>query len=184
VAFTGMTDSDIADLYAFLRTQPASAQPSRKDDIRFPFNIRPLLVFWRVLHFRHGPLDPVAGQTAEWNRGRYLAEAVAHCGECHTPRNALGGLENDKAYAGDPDLEAPNITPGSKSSGKWTVAELTEVLNSGMTPDGDYVAGEMATVVDGTAKLTDADRKAIAAYIKSMPARASTPGKPKAKKPS
>ena len=179
VAFSGMTDADIADLYAFLRAQPASAQPSRAGNVRFPFSIRPLLLGWRILYFRHGPLEPVAGQTAEWNRGRYLAEAVAHCSECHTPRNPLGGLEGNKAYAGNPDLDAPNITPGAKKAGKWSVSDIAEVLNSGMTPDGDYVAGDMATVAEGTAKLTDADRKAIAVYIKSMPARASTPGKPK-----
>jgi mono/diheme cytochrome c family protein len=126
-------------------------------------------------------LAPVVGKTAEWNRGRYLSEAVAHCQECHTPRNALGGRNDDDAYAGNPDgpdgQKAPNITSNPKGAGKLGLADLEELLNSGALPDGDYVGGGMAMVVNGTAKLTPADRHAIAVYIKSIPSRASTPKK-------
>jgi mono/diheme cytochrome c family protein len=177
-AFSGMTDQDISDLYAYLRAQPTSAQPSKADKVKFPFNMRPLLGFWRVLYFREGPLQPVAGQTAEWNRGRYLAEAVAHCGECHTPRNALGGLDKSRAYAGEPHgpdgQKTPNITPGGKLA-SWSVDDIAELLDSGMTPDGDYTGGEMATVVNGTAKLNAADKHAIAVYVKSLAPHASAP---------
>ena len=180
-AFTGMTDQDIADLWAYLKTVPASAQPSKPHDLKFPFSFRPILLGWRVLFFHKGPLEPVAGQSAEWNRGRYLAEAVAHCGECHSPRNVLGGIDFNHAYAGNPDgpdgQRAPNITSHPKGVGKMSVADLAELLNTGATPDGDYVGGGMALVVDGTAKLSAADRKAIAVYIKSIPAQESTPKK-------
>lgn len=184
-AFSGMTDQDISDIYAFLRAQPLSSQPSKPNAVKFPFNMRPLLGFWRLLFFREGPLQPVQGQTAEWNRGRYLAEAVAHCGECHTPRNALGGLDNSRAYAGDPHGpggKTPNITPGGKLA-KWSVDDIAELLDSGMTPDGDYTGGEMATVVNGTAKLSAADKHAIAVYVKSLAPHPSAPA-PAAAKPS
>lgn len=182
-AFSGMTDQDISDLYAYLRAQPTQSQPSKPNAVKFPFNMRPLLGFWRVLFFHEGPLQPVQGQSAEWNRGRYLAEAVAHCQECHTPRNALGGLDNSRAYAGDPHGpggKTPNITPGGKL-GKWSVDDIAELLDSGMTPDGDYTGGEMATVVNGTGKLNAADRHAIAVYVKSLTAHPSAPAPAAAK---
>jgi mono/diheme cytochrome c family protein len=177
-AFTGMTDGDIADLYAFLRTQPAMASPNRPQQAKPPFNIRLLLLGWRLLFFHEGPLAPVAGQSADWNRGRYLAEAVGHCQECHTPRGALGQLDTAQAYAGNPKgpdgQKAPNLTSGPAGLGKWSVSDVEELLNSGMTPSGDYIGSGMALVVDGTGKLTPADRHAIAVYIKSLPAKAST----------
>ena len=179
-SFTGMTDQDISDIYAFLRAQPTQSQPTKANAVKFPFGMRPLLGFWRLMFFRSGPMEPVTGQTAEWNRGRYLAETVAHCGECHTPRNALGGIDNGRAYAGDPHGpggKTPNLTPGGPV-GKWTVDDLAELLDSGMTPDGDYTGGEMATVVNGTAKLTAADRKAIAVYVKSLKPQQSAPATP------
>jgi mono/diheme cytochrome c family protein len=180
-AFTGMTDQDIADLWAYLKAQPASARPNKPHQLKPPYGFRPLLIGWRLLFFHPGPLAPVAGKTAEWNRGRYLSEAVAHCQECHTPRNALGGRNDDDAYAGNPDgpdgQKAPNITSNPKGAGKLSLADLEELLNSGALPDGDYVGGGMAMVVNGTAKLTPADRHAIAVYIKSLPSRPSTPKK-------
>ncbi|HUO22588.1 MAG TPA: cytochrome c [Caulobacteraceae bacterium] len=177
-AFTGMTDQDISDLYAYLRAQPTSANATPHNAIPFPFNIRPTLAFWRLMFFHKGPLKPVAGQSAEWNRGRYLAEAVAHCQECHTPRNVLGGLDNGRAYAGEPhgpdNQRAPNITPGGWTK-SWSADDVAEMLDSGMEPDGDYVGGSMATVVEGTTKLSLADRKAIGVYMKSLAAKPSAP---------
>ncbi len=180
-SFTGMTDGDIGDLYAYLRTAPTSAQPSKAQDVKFPFSVRPLMAFWRVLFFRSGALAPVAGQSAEWNRGRYLSETVVHCQECHSPRNLLGAIDKANGYSGNVDEpKAPNITPGNKTVAAYTVDNLVDLLDTGMTPDGDYMGGEMATVVEGTTKLSAADRHAIAVYVKSLPARASKPAKPKA----
>ena len=183
-SFTGMSDQDIADLWAYLKTVPASAQPSKPQQAKAPYGIRPLLLGWRALFFREGPLKPVAGQSAEWNRGRYLAEAVVHCQECHSPRNGLGAIDSKNAYAGNPDgpdkQDAPNITQDPKAIGKLTVADLRDMLKTGQTPDGDYLGGGMSQVVEGTAKLSQADRDAIITYIRTIPARASTPKKPKA----
>ena len=184
-AFSGMSDQDISDLWAYMKTIPASNRASKAHETKFPFGMRPLLLGWRVMFFHKGPLEPVAGKSAEWNRGRYLAEAVAHCGECHSPRNALGGIDDKNAYAGNPkgpdNQNAPNITPHKDGIPSWGVAEIEEILNSGGKPDGDYVGGGMGLVVEGTAKLSAADRKAIAVYIKSLPPKASPP-KPAAKK--
>jgi mono/diheme cytochrome c family protein len=180
-AFSRMSDADIADLWAYLKTVPASTRPSHEHEPKPPFGWRPLLLVWRVLFFHKGPQAPVAGQSAEWNRGRYLAEAVAHCGECHSPRNMLGGIVGKNAYAGNPDgpdhQNAPNITADPKGIGPMSLADLEEVLTSGALPSGDYVGGGMGLVVEGTAKLPLADRHAIAVYIKSLPARPSTPKK-------
>jgi mono/diheme cytochrome c family protein len=180
-SFSKMTDQDIADLWAFLKIQPASAQPSKPQQAKAPYGIRPLLFGWRTLFFRPGVLKAVAGQSAEWNRGRYLSEAVVHCQECHSPRNPLGAIDEKNAYAGNPDgpdnQKAPNITSDPKAIGKLTVADLEEMLKTGATPDGDYLGGGMAQVVEGTGKLTEADRHAIITYIRSIPARPSTPKK-------
>ena len=176
-AFTGMTDQDIADLWAYLKTVPAVAQPSKPQAAKAPYGIRPLLTGWRVLYFHQGPLKAQAGLTAEQQRGRYLSEAVVHCQECHSPRNGLGAIEPDKAYAGNPTgpdgQDAPNITP--TGIGKLTQADLQEMLKTGMTPDGDYLGSGMGQVVEGTSKLTQADRDAIIAYIRTIPAKPSTP---------
>lgn len=179
-SFTGMTDQDIADLYAYLMAQPPLPQSDKPNAVHFPFNWRFLLIGWRLLYFHEGPLQPVAGASEEWSRGRYLAEAVAHCQECHTPRNFLGGLERGAAYAGNPhgpdNQKAPNITADPQTGiGKWSVGDIETVLKTGITPDFDTVGSGMGEVVKGTAKLTDADRHAIAVYIKSLPPKPATP---------
>jgi len=178
-SFTGMSDADISDLYAYIMAQKPVSLRNKRHDIRFPFGFRRLQFFWRLLFFTPGPLAPVAGQSAEWNRGRYLAEAVVHCEECHTPRNFLGALEHDHAFAGNPDgpdgQKAPDITPDPDTGiGKWSLGDIEEVLANGIKPDGDIVGSGMAEVVEGTGKLTDADRHAIAVYIKSLSPRPAT----------
>ncbi len=181
-SFSGMTDQDINDLWAYLRTVPAAAVPSKPHQVKAPFGFRPLLIGWRLLFFREGPLKPAPGLSVQQQRGRYLSEAVVHCQECHSPRNGLGAIERDKAYAGNPvgpdGQNAPNLTP--TGIGKLTQSDLRDMLSSGMTPDGDFLGSGMADVVLGTAKLTQADRDAIIAYVRTVPARPSTP-KPKKK---
>ena len=172
-SFTGMSDADISDLWAFLRAQAPVEQRNKRHEVSFPFNFRFGLVFWRTLFFREGPLAPDPAHDAEWNRGRYLADAVAHCGECHTPRNFLGAMKTSEAYAGNPagpdGQKAPNITPDpAKGIGKWSFDDIETVLKTGQLPDFDFVGSGMAEVVKGTSELTDADRHAIAVYLKSL----------------
>ena len=115
-----------------------------------------------------------ATQSAEWNRGAYLSTALAHCVECHTPRNLAGGLKTKLRYAGTvdgPEGElAPNITPDVKTGiGSWTLEDIVWLLQSGFKPDGDDVQGVMSEVVEhGYEHLAEADVRAIAVYIQSL----------------
>ncbi len=174
-SFTGLTDGDIADLYAYLKTQPPVAQPNKPHDVTPPFGFRFGLVFWRLFFFDEGPWQPDPAHDAVWNRGSYLANAVAHCGECHTPRNFMGAMKTSQAYSGNPkgpdNQRAPNITPDpEKGIGKWSLEDIETVLKTGQLPYFDYVGSGMAEVVKGTSRLTDEDRHAIAVYLKSLKA--------------
>jgi mono/diheme cytochrome c family protein len=143
--------------------------------VRAPFGWRPLMGIWRALFFKPGPIQAQPDHSEEWNRGNYLVHAVVHCEECHTPRNFMGALKASKAFSGNiggPDGQnAPNITSDVESGiGSWSIEEIAHLLKTGETPDFDSVASGMAGVVRGTKKLTDADRHAIAVYLKSVPA--------------
>lgn len=160
---------DLADLYAFIQTLPASDVPSEPHDVGFPFSIRRAVGGWNLLYARGGfvvddPLSPEA------ERGRYLAEALAHCGECHTPRDAIGGLDRNRWLAGAPDPSGrgtiPNITPAALG---WSGAEIAAYLNDGFTPEFDVVGGHMRSVVMNMGELGDAERNAIAQYLLELP---------------
>lgn len=173
-SFTKMTDQDILDLKAYIFSLPAVSQATREHDIDFPYGWRFTVWFWKQLNFTSGAFLPDPGQSGEWNRGAYLAEALAHCGECHTPRGSLGGLDTSLAYSGTtegPEGEkVPNISPDADTGiGSWSPKDVIRVLRTGQLPDGDFVGSVMGEVVAGTSKLTDADRQAIAVYIMSQP---------------
>ncbi len=172
-SFTRLTDRDSSDLYAYLMSVPPAAVANLPHRARQPFGWRPLLVVWRALFFREGPIAADPRRSSEWNRGNYLVHALAHCEECHTPRNALGGLKTEQSFAGNfagaDGQNAPNITSDPETGiGNWSVEEIQHLLKSGMTPDSDLVGSGMKAVVESTSKLTDADRRAIAVYIKSV----------------
>jgi len=176
-SFTNMTETDMRALKAFIFTLKPVAKPSRPHDVGFPYNLRFTLYFWKMLFFEQGPYRPNAAKSAEWNRGAYLALAVVHCSECHTPRNSLGGLEKSRWFTGakkgeGPEGEGvPNIR-SDKGGGirKWTREQVATYLETGEDPGGDYAGSLMFDVVDqGTGRLSDADRKAIATYVKDLP---------------
>ncbi|MDX1483038.1 MAG: cytochrome c [Alphaproteobacteria bacterium] len=173
-SFTLMTDRDLKDLWAHMLTVPPVARPSRRHELNFPFNIRWGVWLWKVLYLSKGPYVPEPGRSQSWNRGAYLVEAVTHCGECHTPRTALGGLRRKLWLGGNADgpegERVPNITPDLKTGiGRWSFDEIVDSLESGSLPDGDEFGSLMADVVEyGTSKLTDDDRRAIAEYLKSL----------------
>jgi mono/diheme cytochrome c family protein len=143
--------------------------------LRFPFGWRWLIRLWQWWYFRPGTFQQVATQTPEWNRGAYLATALAHCGECHTPRTFLGGLNLSMSYAGaadGPEGElAPNITPDETTGiGKWSSADVVWYLQTGLKPDGDDTQGLMSELIEhGYKHLTEADLRAIAVYLRSLP---------------
>ncbi|MBD3763364.1 MAG: cytochrome c [Rhodobacterales bacterium] len=159
---------DIADLHAYLGTLPADPTPSLPHRIGFPFNIRATLGAWKALYT--GRDWAVQGDlTAQETRGRYLAEALGHCGECHTPRDPLGGMDLSRWLAGAPNPSGqgtiPNITPAKLT---WSAEEVAEYLTSGFTPDYDSAGGHMAHVVANLAQLPAEDRAAIAAYLQRV----------------
>ncbi|MSP82123.1 MAG: diheme cytochrome C-type [Alphaproteobacteria bacterium] len=174
-SFTGMTDPDLADLWAYLRTIPAIAAPNRDHELDAPFGWRFLLPLWTSLYLEQGPLIDDPERSASWNRGRYLVEALAHCGECHTPRDLLGGMDRDRWLAGTADGpeggSVPNITPDPETGiGAWSDDAIRRVLRSGMLPDGDFVGGAMAEAGESFRHLTDADLDAIVTYLRGVPA--------------
>ncbi|TNF23116.1 MAG: c-type cytochrome [Rhodobacteraceae bacterium] len=174
-SYTHMADRDIVDLWAYLQTLPASSEPSVGHDVGFPFNIRRSLGGWKFLFLKDDWVMDGNDLGAELTRGRYLVEALGHCAECHTPRNALGGLDRGRWMAGAPDPSGkgtiPALTPDKLT---WSETDIAYYLETGFTPEFDSAGGHMAKVVTNTAKLEAEDRAAIAAYLKALP----VPGSP------
>lgn len=174
-SYTGMTDADIRDLYAYLLAQPPASTANKPHQIDFPFGFRPLMGIWNRLYLKRGPLRPDPARSPEWNRGAYLVQALGHCGECHTPRNALGALDWERPLAGNengPEGGAvPNLTTDPETGiGRWSAKDITYLLETGLKPDGDEVGAAMGEVVEAsTGKLSAEDRDAIATYLKSLP---------------
>lgn len=167
-SYVHMDAQDVTNLKAFLDTLPAGSTPSRPHDVSFPFNIRALLGGWKLLFLTPDWALNNKDLTAAETRGRYLVEALGHCTECHTPRNALGGLERDHWLEGGvlPGGEqAPNLV---ETMGFWTKEDVAEYLSSGFTPDFDSVGGEMVEVVENFKHLSDEDRLAVGAYLEKL----------------
>ena len=173
-SFTKLTDQDLHDLWAYLRTIPPVSRVSTGHQLSFPFSVRWGLAAWQWLYFKPGQWQPDPALNDEQNRGAYLVLAVAHCGECHTPRTALGGLDHARWLAGarmpDDGRAAPNLTSGADGLADWSVNDFAFALEIGETPEGGAFEGEMAKVVrNSTSRLTKADRLAIARYLKAVP---------------
>jgi mono/diheme cytochrome c family protein len=171
-SYHNMTYDDLRDLFAYLKTLPPVAGAVRAHDLRFPFNIRRLVGFWKLLFFDSKPLKPDASKSAQWNRGAYLANGPGHCAECHSPRDAFGAVIESLRFTGGPSPDGqggvPNITQYNLKN--WSERDIAGTLNDGGTPDAGLVGGNMIEVVANTSKLTTGDRAAIAVYIKSLPA--------------
>jgi mono/diheme cytochrome c family protein len=169
-SYQRMAFSDLRDLFAYLKTLPAISGRVRDHDLPFPFSVRRLLGGWKLLFLDGKPFAPDPAQSAEWNRGAYLINGPGHCAECHSPRNSLGGILLGEQFAGGPNPEGegwvPNIT--QKKLGSWSIKDIAYLLQSGNTPDFDSVGGSMTAVIRNTSQLSDADRLAMAVYIKSL----------------
>jgi len=171
-SYQHMHIGDVRDLFAYIKTLPPVSGRARDHDLPFPFNIRRTLGLWKLLFLDGKPFQPDTTKSAQWNRGAYLVEGPGHCAECHSPRNALGAVISDKRFTGGPSPDGqggvPNITQFKLKD--WTESDIAETLKSGMTPDADSVGGSMVEVVDNTGQMMEADRAAMATYIKSLPA--------------
>jgi mono/diheme cytochrome c family protein len=173
--------ADIRDLFAFLKTLAPVSGKARDHDVPFPFNIRRNVGIWKLLFFDSRPFTPDSAHSAQWNRGAYLVNSLGHCAECHSPRNLLGGIVAAQRFAGGPNPEGegwvPNIT--QKGIGEWSIKDIDYFLKTGQTPDDDSAGGSMARVIKNTSQLPDADRAAMADYLKSL---APVEGPPRPKK--
>lgn len=175
-SYTKVTRADSDAIYAYLLSTPPVHQPNRAHELRFPFNQRQLLLGWRTLFFREGEYQPDPAQSVEWNRGAYLVEGLGHCTMCHTQINALGGNSRSKAYQGGliplQQWYAPSLTSNREAGlGDWSLTEIADLLQAGISHRG-AVYGPMAEVVyDSFQYLNDADVRAVAVYLKSLPGR-------------
>lgn len=171
-SYQRMTLDDLRDLFAYLKTLPPVTGKARDHALPFPFNIRRTLGLWKFLFLDGRPFTPNPSQSAEWNRGAYLVNAPGHCAECHSPRNMLGAIKRNLRFTGGPSPDGqggvPNITQQKLKN--WTVKDIADTLTTGMTPDADFVGGSMVEVVRNTSQLSEADREAMATYVKSLPA--------------
>ncbi len=172
--FTHASDVDIDALYAFLMTRPAMQARAPANRLKEPFGFRPLIAGWNLLFLRKGPLTEDAGESAEWNRGRALAEGLAHCGGCHTPRNELGAERSDHAYDGawTEGWYAPPLNARSPAVRPWTADALFAYLRTGLSATHAAAAGPMGSVTRGLAQAPEDDVRAIAIYFASLMAHA------------
>jgi mono/diheme cytochrome c family protein len=164
---------DVRDLMAYLRMLPPVQGRTPQHDLAFPFTIRRMVGFWKLLYLDRTPIERDPAHDQAWNRGRYLVEAVTHCAECHSARNLANAIRESSRFAGGYDQEGagyvPNITPAG--IGRWSRDDLVRMLTDGHTPELRQVGSSMADVVTNAAALPLADREAITTYILALPAR-------------
>jgi mono/diheme cytochrome c family protein len=173
-SYTYMTDADALAIKAYLFSLKPLHVPPPVNTLAFPFNQRWLMAGWSFLFNPNRRFEPVSDRTLEWNRGAYLTEVMAHCGECHTPRNLFQGLDNRAKFSGavQAGWHAYNITPDRQSGiGAWSDADLRQYLARGHAPDRGTATGPMGEAVDRSLRyLSPADIAAIVAYLRSVPA--------------
>ena len=168
--FTRLTDEDIQALYAYMMTREPVEATVPPNTLAFPFNIRPKLAGWNLLFLRQGPRPQDTSQSAEWNRGAYLAESAAHCGACHTSRNGLGAEKTSQVYDGSiiEGWVAPALNSNSPAPVAWTADQLFDYLRMGWQAQHGGAAGPMASVTENLADTPEQDIRAIARYIASL----------------
>ena len=174
-SYQRMTYEDLIDLKAYLDTLPAVRNRPPAHALRFPYNIRRGLGLFQRLYVDGKTFAPDPQASDEVNRGAYLALGPGHCVECHSSRNMLGGIVAAKAFAGarNPDGKGtvPNITPSKDGIGDWSEEDIAYLLETGSTPDFDVIGEAMVPVQENMERLTAEDREAIAAFLKTLPAR-------------
>jgi mono/diheme cytochrome c family protein len=171
--FTIVTRADILAIRAYLATLEPYANTAPAAELRFPLNFRVLMKAWNFLFLKPGILVPEQEKGTDWNRGRYLVEGLGHCGACHTPKNIFGADKNGQAFAGGNigGWFAPRLDGAARGGLKsWSADDIAEYLQSGRNGKS-HADGPMAEViVNSTSKMSDGDVRAIAVYLKDLPA--------------
>jgi len=165
--------TDMLDLKEYMDTLPQVSGKIDDHSLGFPWSVRRGIGAWKRLYMDTAPVKDFDATNPQVERGRELVEGLGHCGECHTSRDRLGGLLADRWLGGAANLDGegsiPNITPAGKNTASWSESDIAYYLKSGFTPEFDTVGGTMVAVQENMAKLTSADREAIAAYLKAIP---------------
>jgi mono/diheme cytochrome c family protein len=180
-SYTHMTEQDLVDLKAYLDTVEPVQRAVPAHDLDFPYGLRPLIGGWKLFFFEDGGFRPDPSRSDAWNRGAYLVNGPGHCGECHTPRNAVGAPLAERFLAGTADgpdgKSVPNITPDREDGiGGWSRTDIVFALQTSILPDGDVLGGAMGQVVEeSTSHLERADLEAIAEYLLSLEPVAGAP---------
>lgn len=171
-AYARMPDSDVAAMWDYLKTVKPVTRQVNVNQLRFPFNLRFGMRGWNMLFFKPAAHADVAGKSAAWNRGAYLVNGPGHCGACHTPKNFFGA-DKDVGLTGAvvQGWYAPDLTGDTQAGlGAWSVSDIVEYLGTGRNAHS-IASGPMAEAVENsTADMSDADLKAMAAYLKELPA--------------
>lgn len=191
-SFTKIDGADLRSLYAyFMNLRPVSAA-AKQNELNFPYNRRELLGAWKSLYFTAGRFEPDANRSAQWNRGAYLVEALAHCSACHSPRNLLGAEKADALYTGgvlqEIDEEggaivrgAPNLTSSPHGLGAWSEDDIADYLKLGSNSRTHLMGTMNEVVLNSTRHLSEADTRAMAVYLKSLEPVADTGSRPSKK---
>jgi mono/diheme cytochrome c family protein len=176
--FTKLTRDDILAIRAYLATLTPFRNTERPPELRWPLNYRGVMRAWNYLFFRPGIFEPNQQKSTEWNRGGYLVTGVAHCGACHTPKNIFGADKRNRTYSGGlvDGWFAPRLDGAERSGLKsWSTDDIVEYLQSGRNGHS-HAGGPMAdVVVNSTSRMSDADVRAVAIYLKDLPAGSAEP---------
>ncbi|TVO73022.1 c-type cytochrome [Sedimenticola selenatireducens] len=171
-SYSKMSRHDLLALKDYLNQQTPVVSENRPHDLSFPFNLRSLMGFWKMVNFDETPFVPDKDKSQVWNRGAYIVNGPGHCGECHSPRNLIGGVKSEEALAGNlegPEGEkVPGLTMAKENRvSQWSDEDLLFSIQIGMTPDGDFLGGSMGHVIENsTGKLSQEDLKAIIEYLR------------------
>ena len=170
-SFRNINDADMQALYAYLMSQTPVRQEAPANQMRFPFNQRPLMAGWNALFLQRGEYQPDPQRSAQWNRGAYLVDGLGHCTACHSPRNLMGAEKGGSSYLAGGMVdgwEAPALNALGKSSTPWSEDELFSYLSTGFSEKHGVAAGPMGPVVSELATLPKSDVRAIAHYLGSL----------------
>ena len=176
-SYTKVHEEDALAIFAWLQSMAPVHQPVRAPSLAFPYSVRRSLKAWRALYFREGEFKPDAEQSAAWNRGAYVVQGLGHCNECHDARDSFGGIRQDLHLAGGQipvqDWYAPDLSTRTNGGlDGWSEQDIVDLLKTGQSAKG-VAFGPMAAVVSGsTQHMTDADLRAVASYLQSLPPRA------------
>ena len=184
-----VTDQDILAMFAYMQRVPAVKQTPPDNSLGFPYNLRSLMAFWKFLYFKPEVYEPVAERSAEWNRGAYLVEGLAHCSACHTPRNRLGAKSQSQHMGGGEYLDripggeyrhwsAPSLTSAGHGLDLWEHDDLSQYLLTGENRFLQTFGPMNDVILNSTRYLKEVDIRAMATYLKALPSVDKAPSTP------